>query len=464
MTDNDLTRAEALFLEGNDLMGADACRAECCFREAIRLQPEFAQAHANLALLLEQQGRPTEAEHEYRRAIALNQHLDRTLLNLGALLTVQKRFAEAEAAYGEALKLNPGSPAPWSNLGVLLACRKEEEEAERCYRRALELDSGYSLARFNLSYLLLRQGRLEEGWLCLEARNWYASLEKRVSSPRWQGESLKGKSLLIGFEAGHGDMIQFCRFAAILKAGGAARITLLCHPALKTLFSSLKAVDLLLSFDEELPPEQWEFWIPPFSIPYHCRTRLDSIPAEIPYLYADRKLVERWSGELGEKYEPSTLRVGLVWQGNPDFENDGERSLPNLEPLEPLGGIEGVRFFSLQKGKGEAQAAEAPTTLPLVNLGPRIADFADCAAVVMNLDLIISVDTAVAHLAGALGKECWLLLPDYMTDWRWLTGRSDSPWYPGVMRLFRQSRRGEWGPVVAELCQALAERISREAG
>jgi Tfp pilus assembly protein PilF len=457
--DNDLTRAQLLFLEGNDSMTADASRAESCFREAIGLEPEFAQAHANLALLLEQQRRVVEAEQLYRHAIALDPHLDRTHLNLGALLTVQKRFVEAEAAYGRALELAPDSPAAWTNLGVLQACQKREEEAEQCQRKALLLDPLYRLAQFNLSYLLLRQGRFEEGWFRLEARDWYARLERRLSSPRWQGESLEGKSLLIGFEAGHGDMIQFCRFAAELKARGAVRITVVCHPALKRVFATLAGVDDLFAFDEELPSGEWDFWTPPLSIPYYCGTRLPSIPGRIPYLWADPNLTEAWSTLLATECDPSAFRIGLVWQGNPDFENDGERSLPTLEPLEPLGALEGIRFFSLQKGRGEAQAAASPAPLPVVNLGPWIADFADSAAIVMNLDLIISVDTAMAHLAGALGKECWVLLPDYMTDWRWLTGRSDTPWYPGVIRLFRQSSAREWGTVVTELCQALAERL-----
>jgi Tfp pilus assembly protein PilF len=455
---------EALFSEGNSWLAAgDLCRAEACFREAIRLEPELAQLHTNLALLLEQQGKPLEAEHSYRRAITLDPFLPRSHLNLGALLTGQKRFADAKAACLRALELDPDFPAAWSNLGVLLACRKEEQEAEACYRQAMQLDPLYRLAQFNLSYLLLRQGRYEEGWRCLEARNWYAALERRLSSPRWQGESLKGKSLLIGFEAGHGDMIQFCRYTTLLKAQGVARMALICHPALINLFASLDGLDQLIPFDESLPLEQWDFWTPPFSLPYYCRTRLDSIPAQIPYLRADSKLVEKWFSELARECAPSDFRVGLVWQGNPDFENDAERSLPSLEPLEPLGALGGIRFFSLQKGGGEAEAVHPPAALPLVNLGPRMGDFADSAAIVANLDLVISVDTAMAHLAGALGKECWLLLPDYMTDWRWLAERNDSPWYPGAMRLFRQPPGGGWGPVVADLCLALDDLLRRRS-
>ena len=452
---NNFSSAEALFLEGNRHMAAaDARQAEACFREAIRLEPECAELHANLALLLEQEGKLSVAEQLYRHAISLNPNLGRTHLNLGALLTNLKRFAEAEAAYRRSQELMPNSPAVWSNMGVLHACRKEELEAEQCYRRAMRLAPDYRPARFNLSYLLLRQARFEEGWRCLEARDWYAGLERRIPSPRWRGEPLEGRSLLIGFEAGHGDMIQFCRYAAVLKAQGTARITLMCHPALKRVFASLDAVDELITF-EEAPSGEWDFWTPPLTIAYYCRTRLDSIPAELPYLRADRSLIATWSAELAGKCDPAVVRVGLVWQGNPDFENDADRSLPSLETLAPLGDLEGICFFSLQKGPGETEAARPPAGLPLLDLGPWISDFADSAAIVMNLDLIICVDTAIAHLAGALGKQCWVLLPEYKTDWRWMTGRADSPWYPGVMRLFRQTRMGDWGTVVAELRTAL---------
>ena len=437
------------------MSAGDTREAEACFREAIRLVPDFAEAHANLGLLLDQEGALAEAEHQYLHSITLNPSLGKTIMNLGALLANQKRFEEAEAAYRRALELLSDSPAAWSNLGVLQACRKQEQSAELSYCRAIELDPDYRLAYFNLSYLLLRQGRFEEGWHCLEKRNWYERLEKNISCPRWRGEPLEGRSLMIGFEAGHGDMIQFCRYAAVLKAQGAARITVICHPALKTLFRSMDGVDAVFAFDEASESPQWDFWTPPLSMPFYCRTRLDSIPANIPYLHPDRRLVERWSSVLSDQCVPSDVRVGLVWKGSARFENDADRSLPDLKTLEPLGMVAGVRFFSLQKGAGEDEAASPPLGLPIVNLGQQISDFADSAAIVKNLDLIISVDTAMAHLTGALGKDCWVLLPEYKTDWRWLTGRIDSPWYPGVMRLFRQPRMGDWATVVAEVRAAL---------
>jgi len=456
--------AKALFLEGNRQMSAgDIHGAIQCFERAIELAPDFAEAHTNLGMLLDQEGMTDEAERHYRQSLNLNPGYGETYMNLGVLLFGQKRFQEAETAYRRALELTPENAAAWSNLGALQAYTKQEKEAERSYRRALAIDPDDRKASFNLGCLLLRQGRYEEGWQCFEARDWYARLEKMIPCPRWHGEPLSGRALLIGLEAGHGDMIQFCRYAGLLKAQGASRITLICHPALKTLFKTLDGVDDVFAVDEPIPALEVDFWTPPLSMPYYCRTRLDSIPAQIPYLHPDKQLGQHWEAVLSRESTPFDVRIGLVWKGNPRFENDADRSLPDLELLAPLGEIAGARFFSLQKGQGEVEAAHPPTGLELFNLGPQVADFADAAAIAANLDLLICVDTAMAHLAGALGTQCWVLLPDYMTDWRWLDGRIDSPWYPRVMRLFRQKTMGDWTTVIREVAGALQEFVRHAA-
>lgn len=455
MSTPDRIAAEALYFEGNrHLAEGDAVAAEACFRDAIHRAPGFAEAHANLALLLDKGGQVTEAEAEahYRRAIALNEGLAQVHLNFGALLAGGKRFDAAEAAYRRALALDPGHPSAWSNLGVLLACVKREQEAEDCYRHALALVPDHANARFNLAYLLLRQGRYPEGWACLESRDWYAVLAQRFPCPRWQNEPIVGKALLIGIEAGHGDMIQFCRYAALLKEQGAARVDVVCHPALKMLFQTLAGVDDVISLADELPARHWDYWVSPLSLPFHFDTRLDTIPAHLPYLSADPERIAHWALLLPQ----NGLRVGLAWKGNPRFENDVDRSLPGLQTLAPLGAVAGASFVSLQKGAGEEEAASPPLGLTLVDLGSRIDDFADTAAIVAQLDLVICVDTAVAHLAGALGKPVWVLLPWYKTDWRWLAAGEVSPWYPGVMRLFRQEAMGDWAPVVERVAAELA--------
>lgn len=439
--DNDIS--EELFFQGMDLMEAGAYSdAENCFENAIELDPLFAEAHANLGLLAEKRGDERRAEACYRRSISLNPGFVETFLDLGALLANSKRFTEAEAAYKQAIELKPHIPEAWSNLGVLYACMKREEEAERCHRTAIFLDNSYDAARFNLSYLLLRQGRFEEGWRCLEARsNQFSILSERLMAPRWQGEKLAGKSLLICYESGFGDMIQFCRYAPVLKEHGAASITLICHPPLKRLLATADGIDNIIGYDEALPSSGWDLWTPLLSIPGFCKTSLDSIPARIPYLYAAFDLVEKWKASI----PAHGLRIGLAWKGNPLFENDADRSLPSLKTLAPLWSIAGVTFVSLKKDDDEA--------LPDGMVRLIMQDFADTAAIIANLDLVISVDTSVAHLAGALGKPCWVLLPDYKTDWRWLKERSDSPWYPGVVRLYRQEIIGDWAPVIARVAK-----------
>lgn len=453
-----VTQAQELFFEGNRHMAAgDAARAEQCLQQALALAPDMVEALVNLALVQEHNDAPLQAEASYRQALALAPDCVQLYLNFGVFLTARKRFAEAELVYLQALVQTPESAAAWSNFGMLLACMQRDSEAEECYRSALELDESYAKARFNLAYILLRQGRFEEGWHCLEARVWCEVWARNFDFPLWQGQVLVGKSVLIGFEAGHGDMIQFCRYAQVLKNMGASSITLVCHSSLKSLFGSLSGVDQVFDFNEALPDSAWDYWTPPMSLPYYCQTRLATIPAQIPYLYAEPQRIDAWSRRLPVS-DAGQLRVGLAWQGNPRFENDADRSLASVALLRPLMDVAGVQFVSLQKGPGQDQLPrEGFDVLPL---GAELEDFADTAALIAHLDLVISVDTAVAHLAGAMGKACWLLLPDYRTDWRWLTDRLDTPWYP-QMRLFRQRHRGDWPEVIATVATALRELADR---
>jgi Tfp pilus assembly protein PilF len=454
--------ADTLFAEGTSLIrDGRFAEAEALLREADRLLPNSAEIHANLGLLLDQSGRWSEAEVCYKRSLAITPTLAQTHLNYGALLLAQKRFSEAEGTFRQAVSIDPASPGAWSSLGVLLACLKQEKEAEVCYRTALQLDPTHRNASFNLAYILLRQGRFEEGWHRLEARK-YCALEEHLGCPRWQGESLTGKAILVGFEAGQGDMIHFCRYVSMLKERGAARVDILCHPGLKPLFKGLAGIDQAIALDEPWPEASWHYWVLPFSLPSLFQTRLETIPGRLPYLHVNEAKVANWKALMGDT--GNALRIGLVWKGNPRFENDLDRSMASLDTLAPLGKLGGVRYFSLQKGNGENEAARLSQSFPLTDLAPSIDDFADTAAAIMNLDLIISVDTAVAHLAGALARPCWLLLPAYTTDWRWLMDRDDTPWYPGVMKLFRQKGPGDWSDVVTDLKASLQELLaSRQA-
>jgi len=436
------------------LQAGDWQEAARAFRGAMALDPQFAEARANLGYALDQSGAHAEAEDHYRAALLLAPDKPTLHLNLGALLARQKRHAEAEASYAAALAREPESSAVWSNLGALNLNLQSEDTAEACLRQAIALDADNAKARFNLAYLQLRRGNFEEGWALLEARDWYHAMAQQLACPRWQGEALAGRSLLVTYEAGHGDVIQFCRYIPMLKSQGAAHIALLCHPALKRLLCNLEGLDAMYGFDEFFALTHFDFWTPLLSAPLHLGTRLHTVPARLPYLQADPALCAHWSGH---RSKTSPARVGLVWKGNPQFENDADRSLPHLRSLEPLWRVPGVAFISLQKGAGESDVAACQAQQPLTDLGSQMQDFADAAAIVSQLDLVITVDTAMAHLAGALGKPCWLLLPWYMADWRWGAQGTDSVWYPHVMQLFRQGSDSDWEPVIAKVALALLE-------
>jgi hypothetical protein len=446
-----MTPAESLFHEARAHLDAgDYPAAAALLRAALALDPEAAASHANLAFALAAGGDADAAETHYRRAIALAPHEPQTCLNLGALLTAQHRPDAALAVYDAAPACAQESPALLSNRGMALVGSGRESEAEACYRRALALDPGYRKAAFNLAYVLLRQGRWEEGWRRLEARDWLAAMHDHMHLPRWDGTALAGRRILVGVEAGHGDMIQFCRYCDQLKTAGAARVGVLCHPGLAALFGSLRGADEVIPLDQDFDRADWDVWAAPLSLPLHVGTTVDSVPAALPYLAPDPARVARLAPLLGAASD--ALKVGLVWKGNPRFENDAARSLPDFSTLAPLLQVPGVQWFSLQKGPGEDEAKDGVT-----DLAGAIGDFADTAALIAGLDLVITVDTACAHLAGALGKPCWVLLPAWMPDWRWLVDRTDTPWYPRVMRLFRQRRDGAWDEVMREMAAALAD-------
>ena len=452
--------AQRLFHQGcAHLQAQDFAAAQDCFEQALTIAPQFGEALANLAFLQEQQGAAEKAIALYREALAAGTDAFELHMNLGNLLARQKRYQEAELCFADALARQPESSAAWSNLAVLYVGCKREQDALLCLQRALELDPDNTKARFNLSYLYLRQGQFEAGWQALEARDWYANFASHFDFARWAGESLGSKSLLIACEAGHGDVIQFARYVPLLKAQGAARVGLVCHPALTELMHSLDGIDAVFDLSADVPRSGWDYWTPLMSAAYHLKTRADSIPAHIPYLHADARRIAHWATLV----PPAPTRVGVAWKGNPKFENDAERSLPSAQLLAPLWQVPGTCFVSLQKGAGEDDVTLGQTGQPMLELGPHMENFADAAAIVHHLDLVICVDTAMAHLAGALGIPCWVLLPDYMTDWRWRSEGSTTAWYPQHMRLFRQGANARWDEVVEAVVAALKDFVAQRA-
>ena len=438
--------AEFLFNAGcNHLAKGDSRAAEAAFRRLLTQSPNHAEALANLGLVLDQQEAWEEAEVCYRRAASLAPEYPQVHLNLGALMTARRRLDEAETAYRQALALEASADA-WTGLGAVAACRQLDGAAEACYRQALRHDGQHASARFNPSYILLRHGCFEEGWECFEARPAGRDLMTRFNGPRWTGDDLSGRAVVVAGEGGYGDVIQFCRYGRQLRARGARWVAMVCQAALVPLLRRVHGLDEVCPDTAPLAWQDADVWTPLMSLPGLCGTRLADVPAPVPYVVADTQAVAHWDAAL-----PAGFRVGLVWRGNPRFHNDEARSLPNLATLAPVLSHPEVRFVSLQTGPAATEA-----TVPGIAraLGGQLGDFAATAAVVANLDLVISVDTAVAHLAGAMGRPCWVLLPGYLPDWRWLIDREDSPWYPSL-RLFRQPRDGSWATVVEEVAAAL---------
>jgi tetratricopeptide (TPR) repeat protein len=435
------------------LQTRDVAGAEGRFRAVTRLQPGHCGAWNNLGSTLAQQKRFAEALACFERAAALAPGEPRYRNSLGAALQSLGRFAEAEDAFRKALALAPDAVPTLVHLGnLLLESLGRSREAIACLDRALEIDPRHALAHFNRGMALLLEGRLEEGWAEYEWRTKLKWWRGRIfPGPQWLGEPLGGRRIFLHHEQGLGDFIQCCRFFPVVaRLGG--EVVVGADPALRPLAQSVPGVARVLRDGEAIPP--CEASLPMMSLPRVLGIRLDNIPAPEGYLQADPALEAKWAGRLA--HLPG-LKVGLCWQGNPGHVQDAYRSLP-LARLAPLAALEGVSFVSLQKGPGEEQAEQWPG--PLMNLSGDLAAregaFSELAAIMANLDLVITVDTAPAHLAGALGRPVFLLLPS-VPEWRWLQDRDDSPWY-GSARLFRQAAAGDWPAVVERVRLALEAR------
>lgn len=431
-----------------------------CFRKAVALYPEFAEAHNNLGLLLQAQGDAAGAEAAFQRALAVAPELGAVHANVGNARLRQGQMDLALACFRKAIELSPDSAEAWNNLGETLYCLQRLSEAEEAFRRALEIKPDCDEAELNLGILLLLRGDFEHGWLCYEKR-WEMPVRRqhrpRFAQPEWAGECLDGKSLLIYVEQGMGDNLQFVRFLPVLREK---------YPDARLYYWGLRPLARLFSglaerYGIELLPESIPGGVPPIdfhiallSIPRCLGTRLETIPASVPYLEPSENLVSAWAKRMtGLKGK----RVGLVWAGGEIYQFDVFRTLP-LSELKPLFDVPGIDWVSLQKGAAAAQIAEVGGSGTISDWMSEVEDFADTAAIIANLDLVISVDTAVLHLAGAMGKPVWLL-NRFNTDWRWQRTRSDSPWYP-TLRVFRQAVFGDWGSVVGAVGEALTRFVA----
>ncbi|RQH05993.1 tetratricopeptide repeat protein [Paraburkholderia dinghuensis] len=493
------------------------------YRMALTLDPAFVNARVNAGIALVKLGRPDEALAHYREALAQAPHdtdvhfnlgnaylargdydaaIERLRVvvgqrpahadawaNLGTALGRAGDYRGAEACYREAVALKPNA-ANLVSLGASLGAQGRNDEEAPYYRRALELDPEQADARQNLVWLMLKRGEYREGW-AEYAKRWracdYSSFDIE-GLHEWRGEPLDGKRVLLIHEQGFGDQIQFVRYATMLHARGAT-VDVCSTPPVLRLAQSVRGVRRAWTGE---PEGDYDFWVYMMSMPSCVGTELDTIPAEVPYLFARPADIEAWrprvqaamfdglsraaasvsrhATEAARRTSPTRAgtkprkpaghrNVGLVWAGNPGFYNDHNRSVA-LADLRPVLESERITWFSLQKGDAaRAQIASLGGEIVIHDFSTDLHDFADTAALIMNLDLVIAVDTAVAHLAGALGKPVWILVP-VNGEWRWLEKRADSPWYP-TARLFRQHALGDWRGAIESLRDALGEKPKR---
>lgn len=436
--------------------------AEACFREAIRLRPDYAEAHNNLGVVYHSQERLDEAEPCYRRAIEHRHAYPEAHNNLGTVLKSRGENDAALACYETALKQKPEYAEAYNNLGNLRRDLNENDEALRCYNEALRLRPDYPDAAFHRSLIWLLQGDFARGWPAYESR--FQAKDGRLqtfSQPGWDGSPLEGKTILLHSEQGLGDTFQFIRYAEMLERRG-ARVLLKCPRVLVKILSRTPGIHQIIPDGSPLP--DFDFHCALLSLPGLCGTELATIPVGGPYITPDPELSQRWKEELAAI---DGFKVAISWQGNPKFRHDRWRSVP-LKQFERLADIAGVRLFSVQKKNGREQLAEVAERFPVIDWTNRMDEqngpFMDTAALLTHLDLLITSDTAVAHLAGALGVPTWLLT-SFAADWRWLLDRDDSPWYP-TLRLFRQNRIDDWDEVFDRMRTELSKnvRASQAAG
>ena len=490
--------AKGYYSQGTSLLAQKrVAEAEFCLREALGLNPDdadvlnnlgtaiweqgrapeamayYLRAHQfkpndfgilnNLGIALWDQGRPERAATFYRRALEIEPGSFDTQMNLGVALSDLGQFDEALLWLHSAKAQQPDSADAWDNIGMTLARKGQWPEAMTHYDKAIELRPDFGEAHRNRALGWLADGDFERGW---PESEWRLKCRNppgfRVSLPRWNGEELAGKTIVLHWEQGLGDTIQFIRFAPQV-AGRGGRVWAFCQAPLARLVARCEGVDRVFDGTTPLPPI--DSHAPLMSVPSIIGTTLATLP-QAPYLSADAFTIEQWRGQLARALEVSDLasvyKIGVAWQGNPQNKIDRWRSFP-LELLAPLSEIAGVRLISLQKGPGTEQVRALGGKFPVAELGGGIEcledrrDFLDTAAVMSLLDLVVTPETAVAHLAGALAVKCWVALC-HAGDWRWMKDGDRSPWYSQI-RLFRQTTMGAWDDVFQQMAIALRQEV-----
>lgn len=449
--------ADAFYNLGNALVIKGLLdEAILSYKKALQINPNHAISYNNLANALREKGLLDEAIACYLKAVELAPNLADAFNNLGVAYQEKGQMDKALASYQKALLLNPTYADAYNNLGFTLQEKGQLNRAISCYKKALQLNPSLAAAHGHMALALLLRGDYEQGLKEYEWR-WKTkySCAREFSQPLWDGSDVKGLTILLHAEQGMGDTIQFIRFVPFVAERG-ARIIVECHKELTSLLKNIAGTGQIIAFGEQLPA--FDLHCPLLSLPLLFGTTLETVPAKIPYIEANPVLVQKWANKV--QSDNANKRIGLVWAGSPRYKENRNRSL-SLNTFSSLSQIENITFYSLQKGEAAKQAENPPGGMHFIDLTKDINDFTDTAALIENLDLVISVDTAVTHLSGAMGKPVWTLIP-FSPDWRWLLNREDSPWYP-TMRLFRQPEIGDWESVIIKVTKELQAYASDKA-
>lgn len=445
--------ASAHYLAGRLLQDAGRLKeAESSYRAVLRLRPDYAKAHNNLGSVLHMQGKLEEALACYRRALDLDPSQPEAIQNYASLTRDPEVLAQAIEGYLRQTRANPNDAVAFTNLANTYRELGRYREALESFERAIAADPDNAEAHFSRSFVLLLCGDYAQGWREYEWR-WRISAFnaplREFPEAMWDGREIADGAILLNAEAGFGDTLQFVRYAPLV-AERCSSVILRCPAELSSLMKAVKGVGAVVSHREALPP--YAAHLPMMSLPKVFGTTLQNVPWTGPYVHADPERAAAWRPLV--EADAGQLKAGLVWAGRPQQWDDRKRSI-TLDLLAPLARIAGVIFYSLQKGEAAAQASSPPKGMKLVDLTARIQDFSDTAALVSHLDLVITIDTSVAHLAGAMGVPTWVLVA-HAPDWRYHLERSDNPWYP-TMRLYRQDRDGDWAGPIARVAEMLKE-------
>ncbi|HVT88012.1 MAG TPA: tetratricopeptide repeat-containing glycosyltransferase family protein [Tepidisphaeraceae bacterium] len=414
------------------------------YRKAISLQPQYAPAHINLAIALESSGQFDEAIASYRQALSMQPDHVELMHSLGLALSNVDHLDQAIELFRQAIERRPDFGEVWNSLAIALRDNGQINQAIEAHRKAVALLPKRAKFRSHLGMTLLTTGEYREGFALTEAR-WQSPEEWgtkawNLPAPRWDGQPLNGRTILIHAEQGFGDVIQFARYIPLIAQRG-GKVILACQFELRKLLSGVEGLFYIATPGSAVP--RFDFHCPLLSLPFTFGTTLETIPRNVPYLRAAARSSADWAERLKPYREK--LKVGLCWSGRSVTQRFRRRNL-TINQLVPLADMDNVQLFSLQKGDAGAELKQAGSAINIIDWTNDLADFADTAALIQNMDLVISVDSAPAHLAGALGKPTWVML-GFSADWRWLLNRSDSPWYP-TMKLFRQPVQGDWRSVI----------------